>query len=195
MDLNHIRLSQIAEIGVGLPTRNFGPESRGNPIPVISVASLRDSGMDRDSLSMAEDFGKVEAAYRVRTGDLLIPSRSTSLYGAVVPRELEGEVFNATVLRIRCHPELNPHLLLTYFLHPEGKEAVMALSQSSTHQWNLTASGLSKLTIPLPPLGKQKQIVAMIEIAEQAYQSALEAAKTRRRIGLDIAFKQMNKPI
>jgi type I restriction enzyme M protein len=158
---------------------------------VLTVRSLTDIDIDTNELEVVDftsrDFGK----YRAAAGDVLISARSTSLKTAIVPQELDGIVINATLLGVRCLPLLEPRLLVAWLNHPEGRAALESVSQSATIQMNITVAGLSKLEVPVSPLDVQRQMVKLLETADDAYLAAIEAAGARRRLARQVVVSRL----
>jgi len=185
------RLGDVAHIYAGLPTKESDTQQGGRFGNVLTVRALTGLGIDTNALSTVDFDGREVEKYRVATGDVLLSSRSTSLKTAIVPKELNGSVINATLLGVRCLPTLEPHLLIAWLNHPEGQAALESISQSATVQMNITVAGLSKLEVPVPPMDEQKRIVELLETADEAYMAAIKAAEDRRRLARQIVIAQL----
>jgi len=191
MSRNFIQLGEIAEILVGLPTKRRDADKSEQTVMALTVKSLTETGIDSSMLIYVRPVGFVSDKYRVRTGDVLVPARSTSLKPCVVPESLDGTIFNSTLISVRCHTPLDPHLLVAYMLHHDGREALANLIQSGTAQMNITVKGLAQLQVPVPTLKQQQQFVKVLKASEKAYLSALQAAQTRREIARQIVVSGM----
>lgn len=185
-------LADVAEIFIGLPTKISRFQGIG-AIPVLSVRALGDRGIERNELIHADVGGRSVEGYCVRSGDVVIPARSTSLKAAVTPPELEGTPMNATLIGVRCGPELDPHLLVAYLCHPDGLTAVAEHAQSGTAQMNITVKALSQLLVPVPPREKQRMLVEMLQAADVAFFSAVDAARRRKKLAMDIILTRMTE--
>jgi len=183
-------LAEVAEIFIGLPTK-ISHAQGSSTIPVLSVRALGDRGIDNDELIRADVGGRSVEGYCVRAGDVVLPARSTSLKAAVAPQELDGTPMNATLIGVRCGPELDPHLLAAYLRHPDGRAAVAEHTQSGTAQMNITVKGLSQLPVPVPPAERQRDLVEMLRVADEAFSSAVDAAQRRHKLAMDIVFTRM----
>lgn len=187
------QLNTIADIQIGVPTVARDAVGRHVGVPLITVRAIRDGRLDHDAVQAIADAGVAEdPRYQVKARDLLIPARSTSLQAAMVPEGLAGAVFNATLIRIRCTSDrLAPALLKAYFDHPEGRAQVESVSQSGTHQMNITVSALGELEIPLPDPDRQAALIAALQSAELACTAGIETAQLRRDVARDIIIRQM----
>ena len=152
MNMRKRQLGEIATIFTGFPTASSGVERTPEAATVLTVKCIAKRGIDADQALAIEAPLAAREKYSVRAGDVLLPSRSTSLKIAIVPPELDGVLINSTVIGIRCLPQLDPHLLAAYFQHPEGQAAVERVSQSGTFQMNITVRALSTVTIPVPDI-------------------------------------------
>lgn len=184
-------LGEIANIYVGLPTRASETREAGRSGNVLTVRSLTSSGIDRDNLTEVNVNGREVDKYRARSGDLLISARSTSLKTAVVPDELDGYLINATLLGVRCLPDLQPRLLAAWLNSPEGAASLEGISQSGTIQMNITVAGLSRIQVPVPDIATQRQMVQLLETANEAYVAAVQAAEDRWRIAQQVVVSQL----
>jgi len=189
-------LGEIADVYVGVPTLQSDIREGGRSGNVLSVRALTGNGINPDELMQADleklhSQGRDLDKYRAIAGDVLVSARSTILKTAIVPKELDGILINATLIGIRCRNALDPQLLLAYLRHPDGQAAVMSMAQSATTQMNITVSAVSKVRIPLPPVEEQRRIVEILDAAETAYSTAIEAAESRRAIARRIVFDCM----
>lgn len=193
MSKSFVQLGEVADIFVGMPTkqsqlRDYGPS--GN---VLTVRALREFGIDRDQLVHVELNPRDVAKYHAKAGDLVLSARSTSLKMGIVPEELDGVVVNATLMAVRPSSRLDARLLAAYLSHPEGNAALAAIAQSGTIQMNLTVNAVSKLEIPLPPIEVQRQMADILASADTAYESAVEAARARKSLATEVVMAQLRR--
>lgn len=186
---NHSQLGKIADITIGMAIA--GEEATGPGQPVLTVRCLTDGRIDPSQITRFCPGNRPVDQYRLQTGDVLLPARSTSLKMAIVPPEWDGAIINATLIRIRCGDRLDPRLLVAYMSHPSGRAEVEACSQSGTLQLNLTVRSLRSLEIPLPPIEEQARLVELMEAADDAYRSAVDAAQRRHRSANEVVLNIM----
>ena len=143
-------LGEVADVFIGVPTKESDRAiiDKTATKRILTVRCLGDDVIHSEQMVYARvprwtEGGKCQ----VKEGDVLIPSRSTSFKAAVVPRELEGITFNATLIAIRCKAIL-PKVFMAYLKHPKGQEALAAVCQSGTAQMNITIAALEKLKVP-----------------------------------------------
>lgn len=183
-------LSEIADVFVGMPVSPRHSRTAAGTVRAISVRCLSESGLvTADAEKVSLPVGTEQ--YTVHAQDVLIPARSTSLRVAVVPKELEGALINATVIGIRCSDALRPELLAAYFRHPLGQAAIASVCSSGTRQMNVTVSALQKIRVPVPPVEDQPRLVELLRAARHAYDNAIKAAETRSRTALQLVVSRM----
>jgi hypothetical protein len=158
-------LGEIATIFVGLPTKTVESSLSGRSGNVLTVRSLTGSTIDTAAMTTVELVDRDLEKYTVQSGDVLVSARSTTLKTAIVPEDLAGQIINATALE--------------------------SVAQSGTAQMNITVAGISKVMIPVPPLEIQRQIVKILEAADEAYHASIEAAENRRRIARQVVVARL----
>lgn len=175
-------LAEIAELFVGLPAHILAERANLDGVAVLSVANLSDSGVSADSSKRVSLDPRTHERYRVEADDVLLSARSTSARVGLVPESLAGAVINSTLLAVRCTSRLAPRLLAAYLRSPDGSLALESVSQSGAAQMNLTARGLGRLEVPVPPEDEQQALVELVATADTAFESAVSAAKERRSL-------------
>lgn len=104
--------------------------------------------------------------YRIRTGDLVF-SNIMAWEGAVAlagPTD-DGCVGNHRMLTCECDRQrVVPAFISAYFKTPEGMSKLVAASTGTVaRNRTLTATALSRITVPVPPLEHQQAIVARLD--------------------------------
>lgn len=158
---------------------------------LLTVRSVEDGKVSPSTLVPAVPTINPSQKYKVNSYDIILPARSTAIDVAIIPPELDGSYFNATLIAIRCEQTMNPRLLRAYFRHRIGQDALEAICQSGTPQKNITVKSLSTLNVPVPPVAEQDNLARLIEIAEIAYGRAVESALNRYAIANEIAISRM----
>lgn len=187
-----IRLGEVAAVIPGVFSLSRpAPGEPADAIPMVTVRWLSTASEPLPLLHVGRISDQRADRYRLREGDVLVPSRSTSIRVAVAPRHLDGQVFNSTLLAVRCTNRLLPGLLATYLSHAHGAAHLVTASQSGTAQMNLTATALGEIPVPLVPADRQRELVELLGTADNAYHAALESAELRRRIAQNLVIARM----
>lgn len=104
--------------------------------------------------------------YRVRAGDLVF-SNIMAWEGAVALAEAadDGCVGNHRMLTCECDKQrVVPAFIAEYFKTPEGLSKLVAASTGTVaRNRTLSATALSKIEVPVPPLEHQRAIVARLD--------------------------------
>jgi len=196
MSVTKRQLGEIADVYVGLPTMQSDIRGAGRSVKVLTVRALTGNGINPEELIQADleklrSQGREIDRYRASAGEVLVSARSTSLKTAIVPRELDGVIINATLIGVRCHSVLDPRLLLAYLRHPEGQAALSSVTQSATSQMNITVSALQTMSVPVPPIEVQQQLAQILDASDEAYHASLQAAETRRQLAIQIIANRL----
>jgi hypothetical protein len=189
------RIQSLGEVAAvifaGMPTKLDDATGTGPGGNLLTVRSLTGTEIDRHQLQILNVEERDVEKYRVHTGDVLISARSTSLKTAIVPVELDGNLINATLIGVRCLPTLLPRLLVAWLTGAEGQSCLEAVSQSGTHQMNITVAGLSRIPVPLPNLDVQRRLVQFLEVADEAHHAAIAAAEDRHKLATQVVTNQL----
>jgi hypothetical protein len=180
-------LEKVAEVIPGVATRTPPAQGGARNQRVLTVWALTEHGIDAGDIAELDVLGKIADNQRLQPGDVLLPARSTRVMAVVVPPALAGIPINATLVAVRCGPQLNPQILAAYFNHPAGQLAIQSAAQSGTAQINLTAAALRQLPVPVPPPDQQACLAEMLSAADEAYTAAIQAAETRLRLARNLA--------
>ena len=115
-----VPLGDIAYVFSGVPTKSSEQDDTAEERNVITVHALGETGFEESGLTSV-DFGKRSVdRYRVQAGDVLLPSRSTSLRTTIVPPNAAGKIINGNVISIRLQPDLHPRILVAILNSPAG---------------------------------------------------------------------------
>lgn len=193
--LSRPTVARLCDVAVVLPgvfsVSRPAPGDAAAPISMLTVRWLSAANDPLPELHVARVTDLRADRYRVRVGDVLVPSRSTSIRVAVAPPEIDGTVFNSTLLAVRCSEQIHPELLAAYLMHPAGAAHLVSASQSGTAQMNLTTAALGEVPVPLVPIEQQQELAALLAAADVAHRNATEAAELRRRVAHDVVISRM----
>nr|WP_255712788.1 restriction endonuclease subunit S [Rhodopirellula sp. JC740] len=177
-------LGDIADIYLGLWLKTSDTNTRQEGVPVVTVRSLSDFGVDGSDVDWAELTESKITKHRVEPGDVLIAARSTSLRTGVVPEDFPSHaVINSTLIGVRLDAnKLHPRLLVAWLNTPTGMNSLVESSQSGTAQMSIGSGRLKEMVVPLFPLAQQDKLVSLLEAADETYRASVDAADKRRLI-------------
>ena len=118
--------------------------------------------------------------YTLNNGDFIYNTRNApNLVGksAVYHGDDRKYLFNNNILRIRFKNEVNTDYINYYLNTDEGKRKIKVLVSGTTSVAAIYQKNFATITIPLPPIDIQKQIVAEIEYDRECVTDALKIIK------------------
>jgi restriction endonuclease S subunit len=168
--MNAPPLGSIAEIRMGATLRG---RDATHPDPNGSYRLVRIGDLSRDGTLENQDFTRIEPNESIpqglwlRPGDVLFPNRGTRTTAIAFPidepRLIVGpQFFIVRPDRDRLLPEY-----LAWFLRSPQAATHFDMRRKGSYVQILQRSDVAELAIPLPPLEKQRQIVAVAELALQ----------------------------
>ncbi|MDZ7266562.1 MAG: hypothetical protein ONB48_03190 [candidate division KSB1 bacterium] len=178
----HYPLEAVAQVFVGLARHGnvLSSQKYGLQMSLIGMKAIGESGVDWEAIETVSLAPGVDAASsQVAAGDVLLTCRGTAVRVALLPERAAGMIIDSNLIAIRCGPQLLPELLVAFLRHPAGRELLERASQSTTRQKNLTLKAVRRIMLPVPPPGRQEQLVKLLRAAERHHHLALAAATQR----------------
>jgi type I restriction enzyme S subunit len=139
----------------------------GAGLPVLRIPNVREGRIDSTDLKRAIDGSTDLSRWLVEAGDLLIirTNGSRDLIGRLgVVDGAQGMAFASYLIRARPDPrKLVPEYAFLVFSAPAIRSLIESKAATSAGQYNLSASSLAALPLPVPPLPEQRRLVAAVE--------------------------------
>ena len=136
-------------------------------LPVLRAGNITDQGLTYEDLVYVP-ASKISEKQKIRKHDVLIAASSGSLdvvgKAAPVLEDFEGG-FGAFCKVLRPRKNVDPAYFAQFFKTPEYRRTVSSLAAGANIN-NLRNEDLDGLQIPLPPLGEQKRIAAILDAAD-----------------------------
>lgn len=161
----HADLAEIAVIQGGIqkqPKR----APRSNKYPFLRVANVTAAGINLHDVHEIELFGDELDRLSLRSGDLLVVegNGSASQIGraAVWNGEIQDCVHQNHLIRVRPGPSLLPAYLGLVWNSPSIRHKLTEVASSTSGLHTLSVAKLKKISLPLPPLKEQRQIVEVL---------------------------------
>ena len=129
----------------------------------------------------------------LRPFDVLITARAGSVQLALVPPEVSLTVAGVTLLVVRPRePESGMGHYLWYFLTSAyGRSQLVKRLTVNRTITTLSASALAEVGVPLPSPRQLDHVVRLVETSEEAYVSAVKAARLRRETIRDSLIQEI----
>jgi restriction endonuclease S subunit len=155
-------LSQLADIISGYSFRRAIPVNKDGFYKVLQVGDLDDIYIDSAYIKTTADIDSAPTSAIIQQGDILLAMRgteSTGLKVAMVTGIIDTCIASSSlcILRVKNDSVL-PEYLLHYLHSFYGQRDLMYLLSGATVK-TLVKKELANITIPIPPMKKQQEIV------------------------------------
>lgn len=188
------RLVKIGEVcfikgGKRVP-KGFNLLSTPTPYPYIRVSDFYQGGViTKDIKYITFDVYKHIKNYTISTEDIFISIAGTIGLCGIVPSELNNANLteNAAKLQIKDRNAVNQ----LYLMHCLNSQKIQQEFKNQTHTLGvpkLALSRVAEVSVPLPPITIQTQIIAQIEALEnqiKAAQAVMDTASEQKKAVLD----------
>jgi len=161
------------------------------PYPYIKMENITlDGNLELNSVAHVEASKEELEKYTLNDGDFIYNTRNApNLVGksTVYHGENGKYLFNNNILRIRFRKEADPDYINYYLNTEEGKQKIKTLVSGTTSVAAIYQKNFATITVPLPPIEVQKEIVAEISKEKECVSAS---AKT-----IDIFEKKISQLI
>jgi restriction endonuclease S subunit len=174
-------LKDIASIQMGYSFRSRLQSTEAGAIAVIQMKDLTDENIvDLNNLACI-DIEKFNDNHYVKKGDLIFRSRGLSATSAIVSDDPGTAVVSAPLLKIRItSPVIIPEYL-NWFISQLPAQVFLASRAGGTTQKMISKEALEELEVFVPPLEKQKTIVALAALVEEEQRIIKKLAIKRKQ--------------
>jgi type I restriction enzyme S subunit len=168
-------------------TSNKCDYTKEKKIPVLRIPNIATEKLELTDLKYGVLSDKEIQKLAVQEGDLIICRTNGSLdlvgKAAIIPKLSNQFVFASYLIRVR----LNRDLLLPEYYHicltsQVGRDHIEEMARSTAGQFNLNLEILRSMSVPLPPLAEQHEIVRRVNaLFARADAIELEVADATKR--------------
>lgn len=168
-------------------------------VPEIRGELLMDNGQIETNPNkfryIPEETAKKFPRVRVIEGDIIFSVRGTMGKIGYVPKNLEGAVITANLMRLSPNRNLvHPKYLMHYIFSQKFKHLLHAFSAFTTIR-TIQAPVLKSIPVPLPPLPEQKAIAKVLSTVDEAIQKVDEAIAKTEKLKKGLMQKLLTKGI
>ncbi len=152
-----VSLQQVCDVRDGT---HESPKYVAEGYPFITSKNLINGEIDFSTATFISkvDFEKYNFRSNVEDGDLLMGMIGTIGNPVVVKKDREFAIKNVALIKFSKDSPINNHFLKFYFESDAFKKLVIEKSSGSTQKF-ISLSFIRSLPIPIPPMGKQLEIV------------------------------------
>lgn len=175
-------LGHIADVCMGVTLRGRDatrPDSKGS-CRMIRISDISNDGqLINPDLAQFEPGEPIKKDLFLRPGDVLFPNRGTrtTAYGFDLPDA--NVIVGAQFFIIRPDPSIALPEYVAWFLRSEIASQHFHLRRKGTLVQTVQRRDIQEIDLPLPPLAKQRTIVALDALAVQEHQLSSRLAELR----------------
>lgn len=177
-----VTLGDVAAVSYGIQK---SPANRPgqHPRPYLRVANVQRGSLDLSEVKMINVPDAEMPTYRLEPGDLLVcEGNSADLVGR--PAIWRGEIPNCVhqnhVLKVRVDPaKALPEYILEYMQTAPARNYFRSRAKFTTNLASINSNDLRELSLPVPPLDVQRELLARVTAQREAI-AALRAEAKRK---------------
>jgi type I restriction enzyme S subunit len=138
--------------------------------PVLRIPNVTNGSIDLSDLKYGSFSKEEQEKLALKAGDLLVIRSNGSLdlvgRAALVPKSVAGHLYAGYLIRIRLDSKQVYPLFVQYaFDEPSIRQHIEGLAKSTSGVNNINGQQLKAITLKIPPLDEQKEIVEKIQSA------------------------------
>jgi hypothetical protein len=177
-----VRLADVASISAGYPFRGSIEDAPGGGVAVVQIRNVdADTGVDWLSVSRTQLTGRRKPDW-LGQGDILFSARGNrnvaALVGVVPGQAVCSPHF--FLIRVKDVGKLLP-AFVAWQINQEPMQRYLAASATGSYITSIRRQVLEDLPLVMPPLEKQKTIIAFSDAAVREKQLLLELIENRNR--------------
>jgi type I restriction enzyme, S subunit len=178
------KVYEAGEVQLGLK-REPKVHSGTHPRPYLRVANVGDDELFLDDILSMNFIEKDFKRYQLHSGDILLnEGQSLELVGrcSIYRGEISDCCFQMTLLRFRCGSDILPEFAYGWFRRCFHLGVFSRVAARTTSMAHLTARIFSGLSIPVPSLDVQREVVERVEAARALRRRLAENEEAARRL-------------
>lgn len=186
-------LKNIAAIHTGLTYRGSLKQTAGGVVAAVQMKDVGSGVLDTPHGLARLDASEVPPRYLLRAGDLVFRSRGFDNSFALVAPTLELATTIAPMIFLRLHDRTRalPEYLHWWLNRPATRRLIDEYAQGGTIRM-ISASALEDLPVELPPIQRQRAIVALARLSQTEGQ-LVKQIEDKRRAWLDAQLTALAK--
>ncbi len=160
---------------------------------IVAAGDLVDGWLAIDGLrEVRVELNSRTERHLLQPYDILVAARGGEGRAALVPPGVSRTVAGVTLLVVRPHdPGLGMGHYLWYYLTSAYGQAQIRRAARGTSVPLLTAGSMAKVMVPTPSTRELDIFARVVEASEEAYASAIHAARLRREALQDALIREV----
>ena len=173
-------LKQVAEVQMGYSFRSRVEASQNEGTAIIQMKDLLPNNTVSHYDLMRINMRGFKEHHFVREGDLVFRSRGQATPSAVVLDDLDNTIVSAPLLRIRVTDtnSVSPKYL-NWFINQHDAQKYFQSRAKGTVQKMISKQAVGDMSVTLPPIELQIQIVEISKLADREQELLRELAEKR----------------
>lgn len=163
----NVSLHTIADVQTGYSFRARLEHDSSGMIAVIQMKDLTEANQVNCSELARIDLEHLKPHHLVQPGDLIFRSRGLSSSAALLADDPGRAVLAAPLLRIRITNHAVLPEYLTWYISQPPAQAYLTSCAEGTNIKMISKQSLENLTLPVPPIGRQRLIVELAALAAE----------------------------
>lgn len=192
-------VGEIGDVSGGI-TKNSKRDSLQKKLPYLRVANVYANELRLTEISRIGVEDKEINRALLKDGDLLVVEGNGSPDQIGRVAIWNGSIFPCLhqnhIIKVRFQPKEIAEYVLFWLLSDGGRKQINRVASSTSGLYTLNLTKISKLSVPLPPLEEQQQIVeeiehrfSMVKGVEKEVEAGLVRAERLRQSVLKSAFE------
>lgn len=188
-------LAAIARVTQGLARSGRGAGARSGEwrLRVVAAGDIDDGWLVIDGLrEVWVELNPRTERHLLQPYDVLVAARGRENRAALVPPSVSRTVAGVTLLVVRPHdPGLGMgHYLWCFLTSAFGEVQIRRAARGATVPV-LTAGSMAEVMVPVPSTRELDLFAQLVEASEEAYASAIHAARLRRETLRDALIREV----
>ena len=187
--LNKVLKDVVIGVKHGLSSYYLQPE--GEKIPYINISDVSDGSINSETVSSAAIKETAALAKtRIEVNDVIITVKGSSFKAAIASQNERNAIISSNLIAFKLNNDVLPELVVAYLNSPKGQQELKSRSAGIAQKF-LSEKALLDISIPIPPLEKQKQLAVYLQLSKE-YDTLMERERElRKRINNSVVQSMM----
>ncbi len=168
----------VVEVKRGLSS--YYLQTEGKQVLFINIRDVADGRVNTDTVStVTVKETDALAKTRIEPNDVIITVKGSAFKAGVASQNERDAVISANLIAFKLKSEIQPELVVAYLNSPKGQQELHARSAGIAQKF-LSERALLEISIPVPPMEKQKQLAIYLQLSKE-YDTLMERERDLRK--------------